>query len=232
MTISSNNSKILTFYSSTIGKKIITGVTGLGLTLFVLFHMVANLTLLTSTEAYNQLAHLFNSLGILLYTVELILLGLVIFHVAIAISIQLNKQQARQIPYKKYQSVGEPSKQSISSHTMIITGLILLVFLVFHILTFKFGQYYPTIINGVEMRDLAKLVVEKFQSPLYAFGYVAVMVFLGFHLRHGVWSAFQSLGVNNISWSPLIYSFALIFAILIAVGFVVLPLGIYGGFIG
>jgi succinate dehydrogenase / fumarate reductase cytochrome b subunit len=82
------------------------------------------------------------------------------------------------------------------------------------------------------MRDLAKLVVEKFQSPLYAFGYVAVMVFLGFHLRHGVWSAFQSLGVNNISWSPLIYSFALIFAILIAVGFVVLPLGIYGGFIG
>jgi succinate dehydrogenase / fumarate reductase cytochrome b subunit len=114
---------------------------------------------------------------------------------------------------------------------MILTGLILLVFLVFHLLNFKFGKYYSTIINGVEMRDLSRLVVEKFQSPFYTLGYFGVMSFLGLHLRHGFWSAFQSLGANNARWSSLIYSIALIFAILITVGFLVLPIGIYLGLI-
>ncbi|MDJ0690565.1 MAG: succinate dehydrogenase cytochrome b subunit [Xenococcaceae cyanobacterium MO_188.B32] len=223
---------IIKFYNSSLGKKIITGVTGLGLSLFVLFHMTGNLVLLTDSEAYNQLAHFLNSLGILLYLVEFILLGLVVFHVAIAISIQINKQQARPLNYEQITSIGNPSKQSISSRTMIFTGLILLVFLVFHLLTFKFGTYYSTVINGVEMRDLARLVIEKFQSPVYTFSYVGVMIFLGFHLRHGVWSAFQSIGAMNARFSPLIYTFALILAVLISGGFLVLPLAIYGGIIG
>ena len=223
---------IIKFYNSSLGKKVITGVTGLGLSLFVLFHMTGNLVLLTDSEAYNQLAHFLNSLGILLYLVEFILLGLVVFHVAIAISIQINKQQARLVNYDRLKSVGNPSKQSISSRTMIFTGLILLVFLVFHLLTFKFGTYYSTVVDGVEMRDLARLVIEKFQSPIYTFSYVGVMIFLGFHLRHGVWSAFQSIGAMNARFSPLIYTLALILAVLIAVGFLVLPLAIYTGIIG
>ena len=231
MTISSDR-PLLKFYNSSIGKKIITGVTGLGLSLFVLFHMTGNLVLFTSAVAYNQLAHFLNSLGILLYLIEFILLGLVIFHVAVAISIQINKHQARPINYDQIKSVGNPSKQSISSRTMILTGLILLVFLVFHLLTFKFGAYYSTVINGVEMRDLARLVIEKFQSPVYTFSYVGVMTFLGLHLRHGVWSACQSLGAINASFSPLIYTVAFILAVLISGGFLVLPLAIYGGIIG
>lgn len=227
-----NQSSTIKFYNSSLGKKFITGLTGLGLSLFVLFHMTGNLVLLTSTTAYNQLAHSINSLGIFLYFIEFILLGLVVFHVAIAISIQISKQQARLVNYDQLKSVGNPSKQSISSRTMIYTGLILLVFLVLHILTFKFGTYYSTVINGVEMRDLSRLVIEKFQRPIYAFSYVGVMIFLGFHLRHGMWSAFQSLGTINTRFSPLLYTIAFIFAILIAVGFIILPLAIYGGLIG
>ena len=222
---------IIKFYNSSLGKKVITGVTGLGLSLFVLFHMTGNLVLFTNPSAYNQLAHFINSLGILLYLIEFILLGLVIFHVAIAISIQINKQQARPLNYERIKSAGNSSKQSISSRTMIFTGLILLVFLVFHLLTFKFGTYYSTVINGVEMRDLARLVIEKFQRPIYTFSYVGVMIFLSFHLRHGVWSAFQSIGAMNARFSPLIYTVDLILAVLIAVGFLVLPLAIYTGII-
>ena len=219
------------FYNSSIGKKIITGITGLGLSFFILFHMTGNLVLFTNATAYNQLAHFINSWGILIDLIEFILLGLLIFHAAIAISIQINKQQARLINYDRLKSAGNPSKQSISSRTMIFTGLLLLVFLVFHLLTFKFGKYYSTVINGVEMRDLARLVIEKFQSPVYTFSYVGVMIFLGFHLRHGVWSAFQSIGTMNARFSPLIYTFALILAVLIASGFIVLPLAIYWGII-
>ncbi|MGL5942872.1 MAG: succinate dehydrogenase cytochrome b subunit [Waterburya sp.] len=222
-----HRSNLINFYTSPIGKKIITGITGLGLSLFVLVHMVGNLTFLTSFVAYNQLAHFINSLGIILYIVEFTLLGLVVLHIAIAIAIKLNTLQARPIGYSQMKSVGEPSKQSISSRTMLITGLILLGFLILHLATFKFGTYYSTVINGVEMRDLSRLVMEKFQSPVYAFGYTGVMVMLGFHLRHGLWSAWQSIGLLNSKISSLVYAIALLMAILITLGFVVLPLAIY-----
>lgn len=229
MTLSSDRPKLIGFYSSPVGKKIITGVTGLGLSLFVLVHMADNLTLFVSSEAYNQLAHQINSMGLLLYIVELTLLALVIFHAVMGIAIKLNARQARPIDYNQIKSAGAPSKQSISSRTMIITGLVLLVFLGFHLSTFKFGAYYSTTINGVEMRDLASLVIEKFHQPMYAFGYAGVVTLLGFHLRHGIWSGFQSLGISNSRISPIIYSMALILAVAIAFGFLILPLAVYFG---
>lgn len=231
MTLSSDRPKPINFYNSPIGKKIITGITGLGLSLFVLFHMAANLTLLTSSKAYNQLAHLLDSLGILLYIVEFTLLGLAIFHLIVGITIKLNTLQARTIGYRQLKSIGEPSKQSISSRSMMITGAVLLGFLVWHLSTFKFGTYDSTVIDGVEMRDLSSLVIEKFQNPIYAFGYTGVMIMLAFHLRHGIWSAWQSIGVLNSKISPAVYAIALILAILIAIGFIALPLSIFFGLI-
>ena len=231
MTISSDRPKIVNFYTSSIGKKIITGVTGLGLSLFVLFHVAGNLTLFAGSEAYNQLAHFLDSLGILLYIVEFTLLGLAIFHVIVGINIRLNTLKARPVGYSQIKSIGEPSKQSVSSRSMLITGAILLGFLVLHLSTFKFGAYYSTVINGVEMRDLSSLVIEKFHNPIYAFGYASVMIMLGFHLRHGIWSAWQSIGVLNSKISPAVYAIALVLAISIAIGFIALPLSIYFGFI-
>ena len=231
MTISSDRPKLINFYNSSIGKKIITGITGLGLSLFVLFHMAGNLTLFVSNKAYNRLAHFLDSLGILLYAIEFVLLGLAIFHIVVGISIRLNTLQARPIGYSQIKSAGEPSKQSISSRSMAITGIILLGFLILHLASFKFGIYYTTVIDGVEMRNLSRLVIEKFHSPIYAFGYAGVMVVLALHLRHGIWSAWQSIGVLNSKISPWVYAIALILAVSIAIGFIVLPLSIFFGFV-
>lgn len=227
MTISSDRPKLVNFYTSPIGKKIITGITGLGLTLFVLVHLVGNLTLFAGSKAYNQLAHFIDSLGILLYLIEFSLLAIAIFHVVVGISIRLNTLKARPVAYSQLKSVGTPSKQSISSRSMLITGMVLLGFLVLHLATFKFGVYYSTMINGVEMRDLSSLVIEKFHNPVYAFGYAGVMIVLALHLRHGIWSAWQSIGVLNSKISPVVYAIALILAILIALGFIALPVAIY-----
>lgn len=231
MTLSSDRPKLISFYTSPIGKKIITGITGLGLSLFVLFHAGGNLTLLAGSKAYNQLAHFLESLGVLLYGIELILLGLAIFHVVVGISIRINSLQARPIGYSQIKSAGQPSKQSLSSRSMMVTGAILLGFLILHLATFKFGTYYTTVINGVEMRNLSRLVFEKFQQPIYAFGYAGVMVMLAVHLRHGLWSAWQSIGMLNSKISPLVYTLALLLAIIIAIAFIILPLAIYFGFI-
>ena len=227
MTISSDRPKLINFYTSPIGKKIITGITGLGLTLFVLVHMVGNLTLFAGSKAYNQLAHFIDSLGILLYLIELILLAIAIFHLVVGITIRLNTLKARPVAYSQLKSIGTPSKQSISSRSMLITGMVLLGFLALHLATFKFGVYYSTMINGVEMRDLSSLVIEKFHNPVYAFGYAGVMIVLALHLRHGIWSAWQSIGVLNSKISSVVYAIALILAILIALGFIALPLAIY-----
>jgi len=216
-------------FTSQIGKKLLTGVTGLGLTLFVIVHMAGNLSYFAGNEAYNAYAHKLLSLGPLLYIVELGLLAFFVFHIVLGVNIYIGKRKAREQGYKRYKTVGGQSKQSLSSRSMIVTGVILGVFLVLHLVSFKFGAYYEAVetIDGEPVRDLARLLNEKFQSPVYAFGYSGVMLLLALHLRHGIWSAFQSLGATNPRLTPLIYTLGALVGLLIAVGFFILPLWIF-----
>lgn len=236
--MSNKGKKLLAAFSSPIGRKLLTGITGLGLTFFVLMHMSGNLILLFKGEAaYNEYSHTLISLGPILYTIEIGLLLFFIIHAVLGVKIYLGKKRARPRNYEAYQSAGEPSRQSLSSRTMIFTGVILLGFLVIHLISFKYGPGGPgnahpdylTTVNGVEMRDMAKLVLVKFQSPLYTFGYVAVMLLLAFHLRHGVWSALQSLGAMNPKMTPVTYTLGGLFGLLIGLGFLVLPVAIFFG---
>ena len=212
---------------SPVGKKILTGITGLGLTVFVFTHMLGNLSYFQGSEAYNAYTEFLASLGGLLYLLEAGLLFFILLHIVLGINIFLSKRKARKEGYKQFKTVGGASKQSMSSRSMIITGIILMVFLVIHLWSFKFGTYYETTLDGKPVRDLARLVTEKFQSPFYTFGYVAIVLLLALHLRHGVWSALQSLGATNPRLTPLIYSIGAIIGLLIAIGFFVLPLWIF-----
>ncbi|MGB5972457.1 MAG: succinate dehydrogenase cytochrome b subunit, partial [Nodosilinea sp.] len=197
-------SPLLRFYRSSMGKKLITGTTGLALVSFVLAHMAGNLLLFWGRDAYNAYALAIEHLGIVFYVFELVLLTVVLLHAAVGIEIFWRKRQARPQGYSTYQSAGSPSYQTLSSRTMIVTGLVLAVFLVAHLLTFKFGPYYATELAGEPARDLARLVVEKFQHLPYVAGYSAVLVLLASHLRHGLWSALQSIGLLNQGIRPLV----------------------------
>ena len=224
--------KLLAAFRSPIGRKLMTGITGLGLTLFVIAHMAGNLSYFADDpEAYNKYAQFLVDFGIAFYAIEIGLLAFFVFHAYIGISIWIGKKKARPTNYKKYQSAGGPSKQTLASRTMIVTGSILLVFLVIHILSFKYGpgvdEGYVTTVDGMQIRDLKTLLEQKFNNALYAFGYPAIMLLLAFHLRHGIWSAFQSLGATNPRLTPLIYTAGTIVGLLIAIGFLVLPLYIY-----
>lgn len=214
-------------------RKVITGITGIGLTLFVIVHMLGNLQFFSpDPNSYNRYTHTLESLGPLLYAVEIGLVIFFVFHAVVGASIALRRRAARKRGYEMYKSAGEPSLQSASSRSMIYTGLILLIFLVIHLWTFKFGPgveegYFVTIDDGLKVRDLKRLVVEKFQSPFYTFGYVGVMILLGVHLRHGVWSSFQSLGLMTPKLTPVIYTLGLVLGVLLAIGFIMLPLYIF-----
>ncbi|HEX9652496.1 MAG TPA: succinate dehydrogenase cytochrome b subunit [bacterium] len=213
---------------SSVGKKFIMALTGLAMVIFLIEHLSGNLLLFSQNpNPYNKYSHFLLSFGAILYVAEFILIAILLFHMASAITITLGKMKARPIDYDKTGDAGGNSKKSIASTTMIYTGIILFVFIVIHLKTFKFGANYITDVDGKEMRDLHGLVWEVFQKPGYVIWYVAAMIFLGSHLWHGFWSAFQSLGVSHPRYTPIIYGAGIFVAAVLAVGFLGIPLWIF-----
>ncbi|MCH2666097.1 succinate dehydrogenase, partial [bacterium] len=115
--------------------------------------------------------------------------------------------------------------------TMIYTGILILIFLVVHIRTFKYGPSevdgYVTQVDGVEVRDLHRLVVEKFSQIEWVIGYVVAMIVLGLHLSHAFWSAIQSLGFYHDRYTPVLNTAGRALAVLISLGFLIIPIWIY-----
>jgi succinate dehydrogenase / fumarate reductase cytochrome b subunit len=218
------------FYATTVGRKFITGLAGVLLVGFLVVHLGGNLTLLVGAGLFNTYTHHLESLGILLYAAEIVLLLIFLAHIVTALDVQLGKWRARPNGYAVNASKGGPSRKTLSSRSMIVTGLTLLAFVPVHVWMFKYNQGRPSPVmmhDGKELRDLYAIVVTAFKNPAIAWTYAAVMLLLGFHLRHGFWSALQSLGALNRRWLPVIYGLGLVVALLLAGGFIVLPLWIH-----
>lgn len=217
---------------SSVGKKLINAIGGLALCGFIVVHLMGNLTLLFGdARAFNSYSHFLAGMGVALYLAEG---GIVLFflaHMITGTAVWWDKQTARPQSYKKRGSAGAPSRMDISSKNMIISGAVLLIFTVFHLITFKYGpgiaEGYVMDIDGVQVRDLFRLTMEVFTRPGYVIFYVVCMLLLWLHLRHGFWSAFQSLGINHPRYTPLITGFGILFAIVMGFGFLILPVVIY-----
>jgi len=218
--------------TTTVGSKFLTAISGLGLAVFVILHLAGNLTLfIPGGEAFNLYAEKLKSLGPLFYIGEIGLLFIIVLHIVTAIRVKRSAKKARPIEYKEYHSKKGPSKLNFMSQNMIISGLLLAFFMVVHIWQFRFGpgmeEGYVTTLHGQEARDFYRLIVETFKSPFWVVFYCGFVLFLGMHLRHGFWSAFQSLGASFPRFSSLLYCFAALLAVVLTVGFFVLPLYIY-----
>lgn len=219
---------------SSVTQKYIMSLTGLALVGFVIVHLLGNLTLLIpGGDLFNEYAHHLESLGPLLWAAELGLIGICAAHVLVAIALTVRNRQARPTGNVAGEpSKGGPSRNTLSSRHMLLLGAGILVFIVIHVNQFKFGPTNPVTLKGVEMRDLHGLVIATFQNPAWVLFYVGAMGFLGFHLRHGIWSAFQSLGAMPGVISNAAYVTLALVGVLIAVGFLLLPLWIYFDILG
>ena len=224
--------QLKTMVWSSVGKKVISALTGLSLIVFSFVHLLGNLALLRGDpDPFNKYAHFLMSLKGLIYAMEIGLALFFIIHIVMGVTVWLDKRRARPNAYQKKKDAGGSSRMTISSKTMIYTGLIMFVFLVVHLKTIKYGSGieagYVTIIDGEQVRDLYRLVIEQFSQTWYMLFYVGSMILLGYHLRHGFWSAFQSLGVNNPRCMPYLYGIGVLTAIVLVIGFIVLPVWIY-----
>jgi succinate dehydrogenase / fumarate reductase cytochrome b subunit len=203
---------------------------GLFLITFLFVHMGINLlVLLPSTDTFNIAAH-FMGTNPVIKVFEIVLFGGFIIHILYGLIIQVQNWMARPTRYK----VEGWSHTSPFSKFMIHTAILILIFLIIHMGDFyvkaKFlGQVEDVVINGKTYHDLGALVIEKFQLPWYVFGYILAIVFLTFHLHHGFQSGFQTMGINHSVYTPVIKVLSLVISVVLAIGFITIPLTIYFG---
>jgi succinate dehydrogenase / fumarate reductase, cytochrome b subunit len=207
---------VLKFYRSTIGKKLLMAVSGIILTGFVLVHMSGNLLVFKGPAAINSYAATLKHNALILWGVRGTLLVALIVHVVAAAQLTRVANEGRPVSYARY----EPEASTLASRTMRWGGVAILLFVILHLLHFTTGTIHPDFIAG----DVSHNVRSAFSRPLIAGLYTAAMIALGLHLYHGVWSVFQTLGIRNPTVGAVKRKVAGALALIIYVGFSLVPL--------
>ena len=211
---------------STIGKKFVMALTGLLLIGFLFFHLAGNLLLYFGEEAFNTYAYTLHSYSFLLYTAEIVLFLAMIYHIVLAVQLSILAKTARgDINY--YQRKSSTGKSTLSSRTMAISGSVILIFIILHLVTFKIWDKSPVVYNGVEMEDVYANVLMWFSQGWYSTLYVLATILLGFHLKHAFYSSFKTLGIDYKNYTTKIKRIAIFISLFLAIGFGSFPIYFY-----
>jgi succinate dehydrogenase / fumarate reductase, cytochrome b subunit len=222
-----------TLYQSSIGKKFLVALTGIVLVGFVLGHMIGNLLIFKGPEAINEYGHMLQSMGhgMLIWVARVVIFGSIALHVILTVQLTKANRAARQQAYGKEHT----QVASLSSRTMIMSGLTILSFFIYHILHFTvhaFNTYgdtgkYSYDLHGEIVHNVYKMVIDGFSwLPASAF-YILAMCLLASHLSHGVSSMFQTLGLSTEKTRPLFTKLGKAYAALILIGNCSIPIAIY-----
>jgi succinate dehydrogenase / fumarate reductase cytochrome b subunit len=211
-------------FGSSVGTKLLLGVTGLLLFGYLIIHLLGNLMVFAGQDTFNRYAHALAS-NPLVVPAEIALLFFFAVHIYKAVVMWTANQRARPVRYEKTAWAGHTSRKSVASTTMIWTGVAILVFVVVHVAHIKYGAWYE--IGEPPVRDLYRTEAEVFSSPAWVAAYVVAMILVGFHIRHGFSSAFQSLGASHPIYTKRLIALGTVLAVLIAGGFAVIPVWIY-----
>ncbi len=188
---------LLRLWQSSLGKKYVMALSGLGLYLFVIIHLLGNLQIFAGPVKLNAYAHTLKASPLVLWGGRLGLLTLVTLHITVAIQLTLANRRARAQNY----SVGKPVASTFAQRTILISGLVMLAFILFHLAHFTLGLVEPQYLQLQDpltgYHDVRRMMIEGFSNPLVAVFYIVSMGLLLLHLSHGVSSTFQSLGLRS-----------------------------------
>ena len=214
-------------YRSSLGKKYVMAITGFLLFLFVIVHMAGNLQVYLGREPMNAYAELLKSRPGLLWTARGGLFVIAVLHIISALQLAAENRAARPEPYAE----GKPIA-SLASRTILLSGLIVFAFIVYHLMHFTFGVTNPDFMDlrdASGRHDVFSMVVEAFRNPYVSTFYIISMGLLCLHLSHGVSSLFQSLGIRRKGTVAAFNSVARIAAIVIFIGNCSIPISILAG---
>jgi succinate dehydrogenase / fumarate reductase, cytochrome b subunit len=217
-------SRLRLLWDSSVGKKAILAVTGLIWVAYLITHMLANLLVFEGPAKINGYSAFLHGIGGALWAARLVLFVALILHIVAAVQLAERRHEARPA---RYAAGRDPQVSTLASRTIRWGGALILVFLVYHILHFTIGTAHPHFVEGNPYQNVAS----GFHNPVVVLFYLIAMVAVGLHLYHGVWSSGRSLGVSSPSPYPLRRSLALVLALLVWLGFSVIPIAVYGGVI-
>jgi len=204
--------------SSSVGMKLLIGVTGAALAVYLIIHIAGNLLVFFGPAVFNQYAFVLEG-NPLIAVIEIGLLLIFLVHAYQTVRMYVRNRAARPSRYIEKKRTGPPSRKTLASSTMIVSGLWLLAFIIIHVKAFRYGTEYDWPAGG---RDLYRLEMENLANPLMAGFYVLSMVVVGSHLWHGVSSSAQSLGLDHPRWTPLVRTAGKIVAVAVAGGFIII----------
>jgi len=228
---------LLDLYGTAVGKKYVMAITGIMLLGFVLTHMIGNLKMYLGAEDYNHYAEFLRELlvpilprTVLLWLLRFGLIGAVLLHIHAAYSLTVMNRKARSV---KYQSPRDYQIANFASRTMRWTGIIVALFVLWHLADLTWGTVNAIGGDGVFVRgDAYGNVVRSLERVPVAVLYIVANIALGTHLFHGVWSLFQSMGWNNPRFNKWRRGIATAFATIIVVGNVSFPIAVLAGIVG
>jgi len=191
---------------------------------YLITHVLANLLIFQGPDKINAYSRFLHGTGGALWTARLVLLVSVVLHIVAAVQLTARRQAARPVGYAAGR---RPQVSTLASRTIRWGGVLILVFLVYHILHFTLGTVHPSFIEGDPYHNVAT----GFQNPLVVLFYEIAMAAVGLHLYHGVWSSGRTLGLSAPSPRPLRRQLALALGVLVWAGFAVIPLAVFAGMI-
>lgn len=215
------------YLQSSVGKKLIMAISGIILVGFILGHLAGNLQVFAGAKKFNDYAEFLQNLGGLLWVARIFLLGTLLAHIFSAISLTRENRAARPI---KYQHEGT-NVASWSSRTMVLSGLVIAAFVIYHLLHFTIVVADPELISLKNSHDIFSMVVKGFQKPIVAASYIVAVGLLSFHLNHAIFSVFQTLGINSSDMDKKIKLFATVLSTLIFLGYASIPFFILLNFV-
>lgn len=208
---------------STIGRKIVMAVTGLVLVAFILGHLAGNLLVFMGPDAMHEYALFLRETahGTAIWIVRGVLVASAILHIWAAASLTLESRRARPVRYKEW----KPRASTLYSRTMRWTGVLLLLYVVYHLLHMTFGTVHP---DFIELQPYHN-VVTGFRHTGAAITYIVAMIFLGFHLDHGIWSMIRTLGLSHPRYVRIVRQLSIVLAIVVALGYISIPVAVMAG---
>ena len=211
-------------FSSSVGTKLLMGLTGILLFLYMVLHLAGNALIFAGADVFNEYSHMLIS-NPLIIPIEIGLALVFLVHIYKAVTMWTANRAARPVGYGKKEWAGHTSRKSVASSTMILSGILIAIFVIIHVKQFKFGSWY--LVGDSDVRDLFATEVEVFQNPLWVAVYVIVVLLVGLHIRHGFASGFQSLGIDHPVYTRKLTAIGIFFAILIGLGLAVIPVWVY-----
>ena len=210
--------------SSSVGTKLLVGLTGLALFAYLILHLIGNALVFAGPDLFNEYAHTLIS-NPLIIPIEIGLAAIFLLHIYKTVRMWIGNRQARPVKYATKAWAGHTSRKSVASSTMIWSGLVVLFFVLVHVKQFKYGAWYQ--VTDTDVRDLYRTEIEIFRQPLWVLFYVACTLIVGLHLRHGISSAFQSLGLDHPEYTRRLTMWGIVGAIVIGGGLAFIPIWVY-----